>query len=932
MRNDLNICFPGRAKENHVLCCLSFAGLLKPLARIVMKPPRIIGMLCLCLAMKMANTQAKIRYSQVKIFTSHKQVAALQKSGVDIDHASYNPTEESLTTVLSEKDIRRLNTTGLRYQLLSDDEELAFLRRNKPEEFFKFDSSRRQDASAERLLFITADKSFATTITTPAAFNAGAMGGYLTFAEMKKELDSMVLNYPGLAKLDSIGRTYENRAIWSLTISDNVAANEPEPEVLFTGMHHAREPLAMENLIFFMQYLLENYAANSRIRDLVDSRRLVFIPCLNPDGYVYNQSTNPAGGGLWRKNRQPNSDGSFGQDLNRNYGYGFDYPNSGSSDVTTDANYHGDYAFQAMETQLVRDYLRLHDFHFAINYHSYGGYWIHGNTVPTYSLSATDSAVIQTTGSFATRHNFYEVGTPLETVGYNGNGTIEDWCMAGDAGIRPPVYSISPEVGAGLSTFWPAASTIIGYCKEVLFGNLQAALFGGAYADVHEKNSMALAGKSGNLDFLVRRIGSVDSAVKVTVLPLENMLSAGSPATVASLPAYCASASCSIAYTLYPSITSGQRVRFVIKTETGGITKLDTVVKFYNPSLLFNDDMESGAFSAHWSSATWNYKTTPSYSGSRCLSESPSGNYANNKTSTINTASTLDLSGATAAYLSFWTRYRSQPGYDKLQIKVSTNGSTYTALPATSTITESKGTLGGVPSLTGNQDYWVREVVDLSSVLGAAALRLRFEFTSDASVTNEGFFLDDVQVIKSTAPLITLPVRFLDVKAAKWGSEVAVKWEAVIDAGHTDFELERSADGMHFSSLYQTTDRAQAYYATDKQPLNGLNFYRIKETSLNGIQYSKTVQVFYDTDGSVTLSPNPVKDLVMLKVAKAAAGAYQVQIVAASGQTVLCQVFQLRHATEWLTVNTTGLGRGAYWLCLKKEAGDVVHVQAFSKM
>jgi len=900
-----------------------------------MKPFRIVSMLCLCIALHYANAQEKLKYSRVKIFVSKAAVAALQKGGFGIDHAYYNPTEESLTTTLDEKEMRKLRVSGLRYQITVDDEEAHFLQQNRPEEFFKFDNSRNQQASASRLLFNTPDKSFASTVVTPAAFNSGSMGGYLTFAEMKKELDSMVLNYPGLAKLDSIGRTYENRAIWALTITNTSSANANTPEVLFTGMHHAREPLAMENLIFFMQYLLENYTTNDRIKEIVNNRKLVFIPCLNPDGYVYNQSTNPNGGGLWRKNRQPNSDGSFGQDLNRNYGYGFDYPNGGSSDVSTDVNYHGDYAFQAMETQLMRDYLRLHNFHFAINYHSYGGYWIHGNTVPTYSLSSNDSAIIKTTGAFATRHSFYEVGTPMETVGYNGNGTVEDWCLVGDAGIRSPIYSISPEVGQGLTTFWPAANAIIGYCKEVFFGNLQAALFGGSYVDVDDKTALALTSKTGTLDFLVRRIGSVDSSVTVTVIPMENITTVGSPATVSSLPNYLANTTVSIPYTMNSNITNGQRIKFVVKTESGGITKLDTLFKFFNPTVVFSDDMETGSLSTKWSSSSWDYTSASAFNGSRSVSESPTTSYSNNSTSTLTTASSFDLSNATAAYVSFWTRYRSQNGYDKLQIQVTTStkaNATFTPLTAMHTITESKGTLGGEPALTGYQDYWVKETVDLKSVLGSSTVRLRFEFTSDGSVTDEGFFLDDIQIVKSTVPLVVLPVNFTDVRATKAGNEVAIKWEASTGPDHLYFEVERSTDGHSFMPILKTVEKGETHYATDANPVRGANFYRIKAVSLGGVQYSKTVQVIYANEDNVTLYPNPVNESLQLKLNGLASGRYQVQIVTLSGQVAGYHEFSTSDVLPVVKLNTSGLGAGAYYLYIRNENGTLVDVKNFSKL
>jgi murein tripeptide amidase MpaA len=91
--------------------------------------------------------------------------------------------------------------------------------------------------------------------------------------------------------------------------------------MFFNAVHHAREPMSMSQLIFFMWHILENYNTDKDIKTLVNSTELYVVPCVNPDGYVYNQGTNPSGGGMWRKNRRNNGNGTFGVDPNRNYAY-----------------------------------------------------------------------------------------------------------------------------------------------------------------------------------------------------------------------------------------------------------------------------------------------------------------------------------------------------------------------------------------------------------------------------------------------------------------------------------------------------------------------------------------------------------------------------------------------------------------------------------
>src|SRR5690606_35124331 len=109
-----------------------------------------------------------------------------------------------------------------------------------------------------------------------------------------------------------------------------------------------------------------------------NNRELFFIPVVNPDGYEYNRSTDPAGGGFWRKNRRDNGNGTFGVDLNRNYGplnY-WNAPNGGSSTFSSSEVYRGPAPFSEPETEAIKNFLAEHEIKTALNYHSYGNYLI----------------------------------------------------------------------------------------------------------------------------------------------------------------------------------------------------------------------------------------------------------------------------------------------------------------------------------------------------------------------------------------------------------------------------------------------------------------------------------------------------------------------------------------------------------------------------
>lgn len=224
--------------------------------------------------------------------------------------------------------------------------------------------------------------------------------------------------------IDSTNLTHENRPIYWVKISGNPDVDENEPAALYNALHHAREPLALSQLIYYMWYLLENYTNNTEIQYLLDHAALYFVPCVNPDGYVYNELTNPNGGGMWRKNRR-NNGGSYGVDLNRNYDYAFAQDNVGSSALPSSNIYRVPTAFSEPETQNMRDFCEAHDFMFSLNYHSYGDLLIYPWA---YNSALTpDSNEYKTFARVMTQENRYNYGTNMETIGYSSNGDADDW-------------------------------------------------------------------------------------------------------------------------------------------------------------------------------------------------------------------------------------------------------------------------------------------------------------------------------------------------------------------------------------------------------------------------------------------------------------------------------------------------------------------------
>ncbi len=187
---------------------------------------------------------------------------------------------------------------------------------------------------------------------------------YLSYEDTIKFLTEAKAKYPDLIRLQSIGETHEGRPIMMVTISQDVAYADLKPALLYTGTIHAREWIGIELAVNFVQYLLDNYPSNPDVVEALTRNTLYMVPCLNPDGFEYSRRHFS----FWRKNRRDNKDGTFGVDLNRNFGVNFRHTSNTQSNI-----YGGPSAFSEPETQAIKQFVEAHDnIRIALDYHSQG--------------------------------------------------------------------------------------------------------------------------------------------------------------------------------------------------------------------------------------------------------------------------------------------------------------------------------------------------------------------------------------------------------------------------------------------------------------------------------------------------------------------------------------------------------------------------------
>jgi murein tripeptide amidase MpaA len=174
----------------------------------------------------------------------------------------------------------------------------------------------------------------------------------------------------------------------------------------------------------------------------MDHSEIWIVPLVNPDGLEYSIHSYR----YWRKNRRDNGDGSWGVDINRNYGYAWAWDNIGSSPTPESDVYRGRSPFSEPEAQAVRDFISGKNFQALISYHSYAqdilypwGY----TTTPTpddarlRALAAGMAQRIQ-----AVNGRVYTFGAASDTL-YVTNGDLTDWAY-GTRGVLAYTIEVPP--------------------------------------------------------------------------------------------------------------------------------------------------------------------------------------------------------------------------------------------------------------------------------------------------------------------------------------------------------------------------------------------------------------------------------------------------------------------------------------------------------
>ena len=660
------------------------------------------------------------KYSKVRInSTSSNDFLRMQNAGLYLE-GGLNKPGNYFETWLSNDEISMLKKSGVSFQILIDDWKTYYnsIPQMTSSEFKKaMDKSRKEYNVTHNIM--------------------GSMAGFLKRQEVINKIDSMRLQYPNLVSAKwSIGMTYENREIWCVRMTKNPDAPTGRPEVFIYALTHAREPTGMESLIYYMYWLLENYNVDPMATYILNNREIYFVPIYNGDGYYYNETTNPNGGGMWRKNRKPCSGGT-GTDPNRNYGlYAYwNSTNGGSSTSCGVETYRGTSPNSEPETQVFESFVNSRNFKSALSFHTYGNHilkpWAWCDPTPT-----PDDAVFNEWATDMRQYNNYNYGTCYQLLNYYSRGDALDWLYNDSAHAK--IIGFTSEVG---SDFWPPASEIMPDVQNNLWMCQYLSMVAGPFIyknNITFNKTTYTQNESGNVKVVFRNKGKANAQnVKIEFVPLSGYVSIPVQTySKASLPSF-TSDSVTFNFTVSGSTPNNYAIPTKIRFKQD-----DTTVVFeqvYNILLgsgitTFADSAENGT--SNWTFGTgWGLNTSYSHTPSHSFAYP---NYAANVNSSMSLNFLLNLSSYPVAYLEYWQRYDVESGYDYCYVEVSRdNGSTWQQ----------------VASYTGTNNTWTKQSFNISSMVSSSSnVRIRFRLTSDAGAQSTGWYVDDIKITNYQGP------------------------------------------------------------------------------------------------------------------------------------------------------------------------------------
>ncbi len=176
---------------------------------------------------------------------------------------------------------------------------------------------------------------------------------------------------------------------------------------------------------------------------------------------------------------------------------------------------------------------------------------------------------------------------------------------------------------------------------------------------------------------------------------------------------------------------------------------------------------------------------------------------------------------------------------------------------------------------------------------------------------------------------ITLPVSFESFTGKLLPDRtIRLDWKAETDQNHSYFEVEKSTDNSSFTPIGRVWG-GPPYYYIDPSPNVGNNYYRIREEEFNKApSYSKVINVVYDPSAYiVAMYPNPMKDVLNIRIAAPRPGKIQIEGIDMQGRVLYRQNQLVSVGTKEIQIDVRKWAPQLYTIKVTGEKNNTLSIQ-----
>ncbi|MBX0332190.1 T9SS type A sorting domain-containing protein [Pontibacter sp. HSC-14F20] len=210
--------------------------------------------------------------------------------------------------------------------------------------------------------------------------------------------------------------------------------------------------------------------------------------------------------------------------------------------------------------------------------------------------------------------------------------------------------------------------------------------------------------------------------------------------------------------------------------------------------------------------------------------------------------------------------------------------------------------------------------VNNPSALGEGAFPLRIELLQGGQITTLSIV---IRLLGDEPVIIPLPVELVYFTATVRNNQAHLEWLTASELDNDRFEIERSLDARSFEMVGTvkgkgTTSLESKYTFTDRTPVQGTVYYRLKQVDLDGqFAYSNVIAV--NAKGlarelATQAYPNPFQDVIKVTLTAPEAQVAAMTIYDINGRRVMTKDLDLDAGVNMLELKLNQLQSGMYIL------------------